>query len=221
MRRYSFIGAIALMLSLAASPMLGQVRNGPLGGAVQNTQQAVEGAEQHAAGAAGEAARHEGSIPPLPGPSQPNAATGNPNVGADVKQGSEARINAAPPPGASPAVQADPRVSVNVTGDNRPDQWRYRWDNGRWWYWTPQNRWMWYSDNGGWVDYAGPLYSGEAVPYTAAYGSYEVPSGAYYYPGYPGYYWYGGRYYYSPGVSIGVGGIGIGIGGYGHYGHRR
>jgi hypothetical protein len=215
MRRYSFIGALALVLSLAASPMLGQVPNGPLRGAVQNTQQAVGGTEQHAAGAAGESARHEGNIPPLPIPAQPNAAAGSAAVGADIKQGSEARVNAAPPPAASPAAQADAKVSVNVTGDNRPDQWRYRWDNGRWWYWTPQNRWMWYSDNGGWVDYAGPLYSGEALPYTAAYGSYAVPSGGYYYyPGYPGYYWYGGRYYYRPGVYVGVGG-------YGHYGHRR
>ena len=228
MRRYSFLGAIALLFSVAASQMLGQDHNGPLGGAMKNTAPAVEGAEQHAAGAVGEAARHEGNIPSLPTPPQPNTSVGNANVGKDVKQGSEARVNAAPPPALNPGVQADPRVSVNVTGDNRPDQWRYRWENGRWWYWTPQNRWMWYSDNGGWVNYD------SAVPYSTGYGSYQVPSTGYYYPSYgtyyyPGYgyrypgYWYGGGYYYRPGTSIGVDGIGVGIGygGYGHYhGHR-
>jgi hypothetical protein len=31
--------------------------------------------------------------------------------------------------------------------------WRYRWYNGRWWYWTAENHWMWYGENGQWVDY--------------------------------------------------------------------
>ena len=42
-------------------------------------------------------------------------------------------------------------AAVNITGDNRPDQWCYRWENNHWWYWTPQNRWMVYYDQGGWV----------------------------------------------------------------------
>jgi hypothetical protein len=33
------------------------------------------------------------------------------------------------------------------------DSWRYRWDNGRWWFWGPGDRWMWYSDDGRWLDY--------------------------------------------------------------------
>jgi hypothetical protein len=33
------------------------------------------------------------------------------------------------------------------------DSWRYRWDNGRWWFWGPGNRWMWYGDDGRWLDY--------------------------------------------------------------------
>jgi hypothetical protein len=223
MRRYSFVGAITLALCVIASQMLGQDRHGPLGGAVQNAAQAAEGAEHHAAGAAGEAARRDSNIPSPRILPQPNTSADNAKVGAGVKPGSEARINVAPSPPVNPGVQADPRVSFNVTGDNRPDQWRYRWDNGRWWYWTPANRWMWYSPDGGWVNFD------TAVPYSAGYGSYEVPStgyyyypsyGAYYYPGYgyryPGN-WYRGGYYYRPGISIGVGGIGIGVGGYGRY----
>jgi len=37
-------------------------------------------------------------------------------------------------------------------GEGR-DSWRYRWDNGRWWFWGPGNRWMWYGDDGRWLDY--------------------------------------------------------------------
>ena len=112
---------------------------------------------------------------------------------------------------------------MNITGDNRPEQWRYRFENGRWWYWTPQNHWMWYGDNG-WVNYD------SAIPYTTGYGSYEVPSGGYVYPNYGTYYypgygyfyprWYGGRYYNRPGVYVGVGGIGVGVG-FGRYGGYR
>ncbi len=37
-------------------------------------------------------------------------------------------------------------------GEGR-DSWRYRWDNGRWWFWGPDNRWMWYGDDGQWLNY--------------------------------------------------------------------
>ncbi len=238
MRRYAMmlIGALAVVLGLVVPQAAGQVHNGPLGGTVQNTERTIEGAGHQAAGMTGGTVREDSKIPNIPPPPaspQANNSTGNANAVSDLKQGSEARSNVAPPSAASapaPPVPTDPRISVNVTGGNRPDQWRYRWNNGRWWYWTPQNRWMWYSDSGGWVEYDSP------VPYSTGYGSYDVPStgyfyypsyGTYYYPGYgygygyPGY-WYRGGYYYRPGISIGVGGVGIGIGGgYGHYGGYR
>jgi hypothetical protein len=37
-------------------------------------------------------------------------------------------------------------------GEGR-DSWRYRWDNGRWWFWGADNRWMWYGDEGRWLNY--------------------------------------------------------------------
>ena len=203
MQRYSLIGAIALLLSLIASQMLGQDRKGPLGGAAQNAIQAVQGASRHAAGAAGEAVRREGDISPV-SPTLPNLPAGSAGAGADLKQGSEGRIQPATIPGASPALPPDPKGQATVFSDNRPDPWRYRLENGRWWYWTPQNQWMWYGDNG-WVAYD------SAVPYTAAYGSYDVPGTGYYSP-YPGAYYYPG-YYYRPGVYVGVGGVRVGVGG--------
>jgi hypothetical protein len=50
-------------------------------------------------------------------------------------------------------VAADER-SVNgpdrADGSNRPDTWRYRRHNGRWWYWTTKNSWL-YWDNDHWI----------------------------------------------------------------------
>ena len=61
-------------------------------------------------------------------------------------------------------------------GDSRPEPWRYRMDNNRWWYWAPDNRWMAY-DNNQWtyfqpgesVTYSPPATT-PTPDYTAAYG---------------------------------------------------
>ena len=44
-------------------------------------------------------------------------------------------------------------VSIFGGKEHREDGWRYRYENGAWWYWMPNNRWTYY-DNGGWQDYA-------------------------------------------------------------------
>jgi hypothetical protein len=36
--------------------------------------------------------------------------------------------------------------------EHRHDGWRYRYDNGAWWYWNTSNHWTYY-DNGAWQDY--------------------------------------------------------------------
>jgi hypothetical protein len=40
---------------------------------------------------------------------------------------------------------------IGGNGEGRESS-RYRWDNGRWWFWGPGNRWMWYGDDGRWQD---------------------------------------------------------------------
>jgi hypothetical protein len=52
---------------------------------------------------------------------------------------------------------------------DKAKDWRYRWYDGHWWYWTSQNHWAWYNDQGRWVDF-NPSRS-TARPYTAAYGA--------------------------------------------------
>ena len=132
-----------------------------------------------------------------------NIAT--PNVGVDVRsQGVPmARDNV---PREEP--QSGARIETNVTGDNRPDQWRYRLVNNRWWYWAPDNRWMSYSSPGGWT------YYDPTGNYTTGYGGAPVAPGTeytapattnYYYPN-SGFYYYPGRYYYGgPGIYFGWG----------------
>lgn len=99
-----------------------------------------------------------------------------------------------PQAGAADGVIAvDPAQASVVAG---PNGWRYRWSDGRWWYWTPAKRWMWYNDNKQWVD-----FEPTPTPHTV-YRPRHV---------YPGYY----RPYYYPGVAVGVrpyGNVDVGVG---------
>ena len=168
-------------------------------------------------------------------PNLPGAAVGvgvqTPGVGVDVRTQGEVRTNIA----GNRELRNEARLEANITGDNRPDQWRYKQENGRWWYWTPDNRWMWYSDQGGWTYFqpsgsaTGSTAGTVSGSYTTGYGGvtvapdtqyqYSAPGTTYYYPNsgyvYPnsGYYYrsYPGRYYYGGGSGLYIGGNNWGV----------
>ena len=87
--------------------------------------------------------------------------------------------------------------------------WRYRYQDGVWWYWLPSNRWVYWS-NGRWVDYVAPttrttvLYRSAvpATPYFPSY-SYRYPRFSSYslydfdYPGLYSFYEFGSPRLYS------------------------
>ena len=122
-----------------------------------------------------------------------------------------------------PGVTAQTQIAANANlfRDNRADPWRYRNDNGRWWYWAPDNRWMLY-DNNQWTYYQ-PNAAGtttQSTPQTMTPGyntTYQsTPGYTTYYGGYdyaPGY--YGSSYPYYGGY---YGGWGSRYGGWGGYG---
>jgi hypothetical protein len=123
---------------------------------------------------------------------------------------------AAPPTGV--AGDANSAVAVNPGGD----QWRYRWHNGKWWYWTTENRWV-YRNGNQWTNYEPATtfvpdpnrVSQPAYGYYGPnpYGYYSSPYG--YSTGYGGYYNYGPGYragYYGPGAYYGQSGISVGLG---------
>jgi hypothetical protein len=92
------------------------------------------------------------------------------NVGAGTNLGTEGGTNVG-----APGVRggAELGTGANVTGEN----WRYRNENGRWWYWTPQNRWMYY-DNGNWSEYPAQGYTANYAPEASGYATNYAPSGA-------------------------------------------
>lgn len=48
----------------------------------------------------------------------------------------------------STAVGVLPATAANsVPLSARPDQWRYRWHQGYWWYYTPRQDWLIYENN--------------------------------------------------------------------------
>ena len=46
-------------------------------------------------------------------------------------------------------------------GPGGKEDWRFRWKDGRWWFWTPGDHWLWY-DDGRWNNYG---YYGYTDPY--------------------------------------------------------
>lgn len=57
----------------------------------------------------------------------------------------------------SAGVHGYPQFPMGAGVMGTTDSWRYRSDNGLWWFWTPQNRWMWYND-GRWSFYRADDY---------------------------------------------------------------
>jgi hypothetical protein len=69
-------------------------------------------------------------------------------------------------------------VSIFGGTEHRPDGWRYRYENGAWWYWQPNNHWTYY-DNGGWQNYV-----------------VEAPAPAVPVASDPNFYWYNNQWWY-------------------------
>jgi hypothetical protein len=63
-------------------------------------------------------------------------------------------------PGKS-ATPAPTKTSAPATAGGRPDMWRYKWYQGRWWYYLPNNQWI-YFDGTAWQD----LIGGNGAPVT-------------------------------------------------------
>ena len=112
-----------------------------------------------------------------------------------------------------------PRAGANagVVANQSGDQWRYRWHNNNWWYWTTENRWV-FRNGSEWTNYEPAVTAVPDARYSSQplYGYYQSSPNGYYqgpYPystGYRGYYgplyqggYYGpGGYYGQPGISI-------------------
>ena len=66
------------------------------------------------------------------------------------------------------------------------NDWRYGFNDGRWWYWTPLGAWAYWND-GRWQD-----YSSSAVPYSTNYRGPTAPTGWYWNDSQKRYYWFDG-----------------------------
>src|SRR5262249_39759133 len=71
---------------------------------------------------------------------QPNSPAGGANINVQRPQGTSANV---PPvfkaPAVDPRANVDARARAEERGDRRSgdiDRWRYRWDGGRWWYYS-------------------------------------------------------------------------------------
>jgi hypothetical protein len=75
------------------------------------------------------------------------------------------------------APSSEPRVDTRDTSRPRDDvSWRYKFHDGRWWYWLPSERWMMWQD-GRWID--PPTYSLEEAPLGAGEPGFAAPATRY------------------------------------------
>lgn len=152
-----------------------------------------------------------------------NVDVDTPKVDADVnaKPNLDADVNADPKVNADvnaqPMVDANANVDANARnrgrdhdGNHRDHQdrnarWRFKNQNGTWWYWTPSNHWMVYR-NGNWNRYNGPGYGHGGAWYdnyqprtTTGYRGSPYSDGLYYRDndGMRFYYNQGQRYYFD------------------------
>jgi hypothetical protein len=111
----------------------------------------------------------------------PGANVGGPiNVGAGANVGPRTDVGAGANVG-GPGARAEGRLDTgNNAGTDRGEGWRFRMNNGRWWYWSPENRWSYY-DNGNWTEFQGGQgYTANYAPDTSGgTGDCTTPAGGY------------------------------------------
>jgi hypothetical protein len=108
------------------------------------------------------------------------------NVGGPINVGAGANVGPRTDVGAGanvgrPGVRAEGRLDTgNNVGTDRGERWRFRFDNGRWWYWSPENRWSYY-DNNNWTEYQGGQgYTANYAPdMSGGTGDCTTPAGGY------------------------------------------
>lgn len=125
---------------------------------------------------------------------------GNVGVDAGVNRGTRSNAEAFKGQGTKQRQVYDARNRPEYSGGRGEgrDGWRYRWDNGHWWFYGPDNRWMWYGDDGRWLNYdnayvvrrpilenfsggpikiVNPAKSGVTLSYTLNGNAYTIPPG--------------------------------------------
>ena len=79
--------------------------------------------------------------------------------------------------GATTDVPRTSNLSGSTASGTSIDTWRYRWNNDRWWYWTPEKKWVVWNGTT-WVPFeqtncGGTNVGRRVTPYVTNYGSYE------------------------------------------------
>ncbi len=72
------------------------------------------------------------------------------------------------------------RAQSTGPSSSAPDAWRYRWNDGRWWYWMPEKKWMMWTGSA-WVPYdqfsgSNSYSQSSAIRYGRGYQTYTTTS---------------------------------------------
>lgn len=164
-------------------------------GSVKNLTDSIEGS-----------AKTEADVDPSTDANAPKLNDMPVEANVDAEENVDADVNGQPMIDAkgNAAVDSDAQMRNRDRGD-RNARWRYKNQNGVWWYWTPSNYWMVYR-NGNWNRYHGPGYGHGGTWYdnyqprtTTGYRGSPYNDGLYYRDndGMRFYYNQGQRYYFD------------------------
>ncbi|PQO38407.1 hypothetical protein [Blastopirellula marina] len=153
-------------------------------------------------------AKTEADVDPSIDASAPNFQNGPADADVNAKANVDADVNVQPMADGSANAAVDVDAKMRNRDRNQGDRnarWRYKNQNGVWWYWTPSNYWMVYR-NGNWNRYQGPGYGHGGSWYdnyqprtTTGYRGSPYSNGMYYRDndGMRFYYNQGQRYYFD------------------------
>ena len=160
-----YMTSFAILLALIAFSPTPTMAKGPGGGGGEGGGHAngaragggEQGGEHQAGVSAGEqGAEHQAKVSgdEQGGEHQVGVAAGKQGGNAGTNLGVRSKAGDAAVQGMKPhqVYDAHNRPEFAAGNGEGRDSWRYRWDNGRWWFWGADNRWMWYGDDGQWLD---------------------------------------------------------------------
>jgi hypothetical protein len=96
-------------------------------------------------------------VNPAPAPPAiglPNYSFGSPNLGPNLPGASRGAVAERKPTNEDVSAMTElilPRFRAMIDEPRGSDAWRYRYFNGRWWYWKPNRTWV-YWQLGQWLD---------------------------------------------------------------------
>ncbi len=142
-----FMTLFAILLVLMAFDSTQTLAKGPGSG---NSSSGMQSNSNQNSGGSGSKFSNSGSNAASSGNSGSNTSSGS---GFNLNKGMNSGMSMGKGMNSQKVFDANNKPLFSDGKGEGKDSWRYRWDNGRWWFWGPGDRWMWYGNDDRWQYY--------------------------------------------------------------------